>query len=806
MICVLAFSIRLFAIVKYESIIHEFDPYFNFRTTKYLAAEGLSDFIDWFDDRGWYPLGRTIGGTIYPGIMITAALYYWALHAIHITINIRNVCVFMGPLFAAKSSLAAYLLAEEATSSSGSGLIAAVFLATVPSYISRSAGGSYDYESIAIFIMTFTFYLWIKSVHTGSMMWSLAASLSYLYMVASWGGYVYVINLIAIYTLAMLVAGRFSYRLYVAYTTFYVLGTLFAMQVPFVGMNTIIQAECASSHGVFIALQAYAIVNKFYDILGSRALKRLLIFGAFGVVGTLAFVIVSLQLSGKITWQGRSLTLLDPTYASKFMPIVASISEHQPTPFSSFFHDLHVLVPLSILGLFFLFQNLTDGAILLIIFGTLSWYFASVMVRLMLTLAPIVAVLGGIGLSAILQKCSASLMYGGGQFSRIVSICVMACFTVLGVHFLYHSIHSARWSYSSPSIVIPGNSGRGGRVMFDDYREAYYWLRYNTDPDAKIGSWWDYGYQMSAMSNRTVLVDNNTWNNTHIGTIGRIFSSREERAYPILESLDIDYFLVVFGGALGYSSDDVNKFLWPVRISHGVFGKHAMSERDMMSRYGLDVGLNGNPNFLNSVGYKLCYKDYAEYTEVTGHARPGQDGHCNVRGKVIGNKYYDLTHFEEAFTSENMLIRIYRVLPRPNLEPTKNYLPTKNSGGAKRTKRSATYVGCFNRENFFEGEGSKYIGGQSGSSYHGMIQEAVKHKMAYFAVASTGDYGHSFVFRKMVDGSPKAGNVPNNDCRKPCADDEARPCGCADDYCDTPIPEGEENNRRWAVYKIDDEE
>lgn len=38
--------------------------------------------------------------------------------------------------------------------------------------------------------------------------------------------------------------------------------------------------------------------------------------------------------------------------------------------------------------------------------------------------------------------------------------------------------------------------------------------------DSKILSWWDYGYQMSAMANRTVLVDNNTWNNTHIATVG----------------------------------------------------------------------------------------------------------------------------------------------------------------------------------------------------------------------------------------------------------------------------------------------
>lgn len=34
-----------------------------------------------------------------------------------------------------------------------------------------------------------------------------------------------------------------------------------------------------------------------------------------------------------------------------------------------------------------------------------------------------------------------------------------------------------------------------------------------------MASWWDYGYQTTAMANRTVIVDNNTWNNTHIATV-----------------------------------------------------------------------------------------------------------------------------------------------------------------------------------------------------------------------------------------------------------------------------------------------
>lgn len=46
-------------------------------------------------------------------------------------------------------------------------------------------------------------------------------------------------------------------------------------------------------------------------------------------------------------------------------------------------------------------------------------------------------------------------------------------------------------------------------------------------------------------------------------------SSTEEKAYHIMSALDVDYVLVIFGGVIGYSGDDINKFLWMVRIAEG---------------------------------------------------------------------------------------------------------------------------------------------------------------------------------------------------------------------------------------------
>ena len=79
--------------------------------------------------------------------------------------------------------------------------------------------GSYDNEGIAIFCMLFTYYLWIKSVKTGNIYWAALCSVAYFYMVSSWGGYVFLINIIPIHVFVLMVSGRFSHRLYIAYST-----------------------------------------------------------------------------------------------------------------------------------------------------------------------------------------------------------------------------------------------------------------------------------------------------------------------------------------------------------------------------------------------------------------------------------------------------------------------------------------------------------------------------------------------------------------------------------------------------------
>lgn len=175
--------------------------------------------------------------------MVTSGVIYHILKALTVPVDIRNICVLLAPVFSGLTAYATYLLTNEMTTSPSAGLLAAAFMGITPGYISRSVAGSYDNEAISIFLLVFTFYLWIKALKLGSMLWGALCALFYGYMVASWGGYAFITCLVPLHSFVLIIMGRYSSRLYVAYTTWYALGALASMQIPFVGFAPVKTSE-----------------------------------------------------------------------------------------------------------------------------------------------------------------------------------------------------------------------------------------------------------------------------------------------------------------------------------------------------------------------------------------------------------------------------------------------------------------------------------------------------------------------------------------------------------------------------------
>lgn len=84
-------------------------------------------------------------------------------------------------------------------------------------------------------------------------------------------------------------------------------------------------------------------------------------------------------------------------------------------------------------------------------------------------------------------------------------------------------------------------------------------------------------------------------------------SVREEAAYPLLRKHDVDYVLIIFGGLLGFSGDDINKFLWMVRISEGIWPEEVNEQKYFTPRGEYRVDDQASETMKNSLMYKMSY-------------------------------------------------------------------------------------------------------------------------------------------------------------------------------------------------------
>jgi dolichyl-diphosphooligosaccharide---protein glycosyltransferase len=446
------------------------------------------------------------------------------------------------------------------------GVFAAAMMAIVPAHLMRSMGGGYDNESVANTTMVLTFYCWIKSLGQSStssssiyslnhtLLWSVLTGLSYCYMVATWGGYVFVLNLIAIH--AMFLAVRFSTKLYLAYTIFYILGTTLAIQIPVVGWAPLKSLEQLGAFAVFGAYQVIFVCDLVTGYRKKRPLwqqwqyRAMALAGSAMVAGLLVYLFLPPSYFGPISSRVRGLFV---KHTKTGNPLVDSVAEHQPASSRAYFQYLHHVCSLAPIGyVMTIVLGLTDSSSFLLVWGAAAYFFSNKMVRLILLTAPIGCIMGGIAtgrlfawaLSQWIDDSSGLVegtrsesvpeaVNGGGTSSplrppkvalknkkvankstnrslntvrshmkafraskegiiaqRVASVVIIVSSYMLSSSYISYCWRLAQ-DLSNPSIIVKARLRDGRVITLDDYREAYWWLRDNTPKDARVMAWWD---------------------------------------------------------------------------------------------------------------------------------------------------------------------------------------------------------------------------------------------------------------------------------------------------------------------------
>jgi len=687
-----AYSIRTKAITEYGPIIHEFDPYFNFRATEYLYEHGWKKFVTWFDYMSWYPLGRPVGTTIYPGMQVTAV--WIKQYIMKETMSLNDVCVYIpawfGVIATAFTGLLAYECSLPAVSNPGKnteapygsilsnipvvslvydkfivkllrmaldlleyvtgtdfglrqdkddynfmssptveiGVFTSMIMAIVPAHLMRSVGGGYDNESVAITAMTLTFWLWTRSLRGGvdgkgswPLLWGILTGVAYFYMAAVWGGYIFVLNLIGCHASFLIILGRYSSKLHRAYTGFYFVGTALAIQVPVVGMSPLKSLEQLAPCAVFIGIQLIEVIERHRrkTKLSNRDVwkLRISVFSAAGcLILCIGYFLAPTGYFGPISSRVRALFV---KHTKTGNPLVDSVAEHQPASPDAYLQYLDQIIYIAPIGYALVaFRYFHDSSSFLIVYATATYFFSLKMVRLILLTAPIACALAGV----FMGRCVGFLTYNFLGFSpslsgiyetikvveeepevkkkkkkvsqkkpkskdeqpttstnsmHIISLILVKLLVVAsvwkaypilspGAVAFYDKCHMLSKHMSHPTIVQKGQLKSGEDVTVDDYRKCYWWINENTPADARILAWWDYGYQITSIANRTTIADGNTWNHEHIALLGRVLTSPEKEGHRIARHL-ADYALVWAGGG----GDDLAKSPHLARIANSVY-------------------------------------------------------------------------------------------------------------------------------------------------------------------------------------------------------------------------------------------
>lgn len=216
----------------------------------------------------------------------------------------------------------------------------------------------------------------------------------------------FVLNLIGVHAGLLFLFGRYSTKLYRAYTAFYLVGTVLAIQIPVVGMAPLKSLEQLGPGVVFLGFQVIEFIESTKRRRGLNKNEtwklRIQVFS----IALLVFVAAVLYLNsydyfGPISSRVRALFV---KHTKTGNPLVDSVAEHQPAQKGTYSQYLGLTASFVPYGfLMVAFRYFHDSSSFLLVYGLATYYFSFKMVRLILLTAPVASVLAGMFLGRIIS-------------------------------------------------------------------------------------------------------------------------------------------------------------------------------------------------------------------------------------------------------------------------------------------------------------------------------------------------------------------------------------------------------------------
>jgi len=589
-ILAIAFMVRMLPL-RWGPYLSEFDPYVQYRMADYMVNRGFFAWTSWHDYTSWYPAGRDMARSAFPGVAFSSTFFYVILRSLGVEVTLLQCCVIFPAVMGTLSCLAIYYLCKD-IGGREAGIFASLFLALNGSYISRTSLGFFDDETVGIFGLLLFFLFFLRSIEGerplgNSLAYALAAGLSLGYLGSSWGASRYPVGITSLSVLVLILMRRYSPRLLFSYSVAFGLAFFIPVNAPLLGFGFLTETSNLSVAGVFLLL---CLCELFRYVQSAKS--KIVLAAAF--LALIPVLFLGLQRVGFISPMGLKFVRVINPFSPYITPLHQSVAEHRPAAWGSFYYENGIGALFIPVGLFFTVRNPTSRNVFLSIYVLTSLYFASSMIRLTLILAPAFCALLAVTLVRLVKpfvtlmreapvvptRRKRLMTHVGRGFSAVFLIAIVGMLMVTYVIPDRGRTASRPIEHAySPTTIAASSCPVAADIP--DWINALTWMRDNAadvngDGRVVMASWWDYGYWITVLANKTSLADNGTINMTQIEQIAKMFMSNETEAIKILRGFDADY-VVVFTTCAPSTSDgnwvlmdrgwgDEGKWRWMARI------------------------------------------------------------------------------------------------------------------------------------------------------------------------------------------------------------------------------------------------
>ena len=522
---------------EYGFALHEFDPYFNYRATEFLVNNGYNAYLEWNDDKSWHPFGRDVSATSQVVLHLTTATLYNIFGG---NSSLYDFTIVFPMIIGSLTCVVVFALVR-VIGGTTAGLLASLMFAISLPIILRGLLGWFKSEPLGLFLSFIAIYLFLSAIKKNrgktSFVKLIFGGIFFGLGLSAWGGNQFFLLPLAIFFITLPFFKNDRKFLYWAIPTFSISLLLVTSAFERPGIDFV------TGYGGFLVIlpTIFMLLILVVQTLSSEPTRiRNSIFLVIGFIVSGIGIFSSGTLTGISGTGGisfRYLNALNPFLSTEDV-LVSSVSEHQATDLTYSFGFSSIFIIFGLIGAWLLFSyRSTDSKFSIpnhmkaftLICGLLGFYIGSAFIRLELFANVSLIILGAIGvtilLNHILQKKNLVLKFA-------------FCGVIIGLMITPMIVpENENWvAFGSQIPVIFTGSSFYSNEPRNDWIDATTWIKENTSSDAVFFSWWDYGYWIQTLGERTTLADNSTLSTSQIEKIARTMLSPVLDAWVILNS------------------------------------------------------------------------------------------------------------------------------------------------------------------------------------------------------------------------------------------------------------------------------